>query len=230
MAIAFVQQNTATSGTGTAAAALTSVAAGNFLIAMCTNSSGSTNAFTVTDDKTQTWTRAAQGFQTGAGNSRIEIWYCHNSGAGTTTITATSAGSSSTIAVQEYSGVMTSASLDVAAGGGNATATTFGSVGQATTNANNLLLVGVNYNTVSGTNTATDNNNGAIWTANSSPATSSQICLTDRAIVAATSTYSNNWTVGTTEPSGWVFASFKAAVVGGGSSNAISGISKMRDF
>lgn len=227
MAIVLIQQNTGTNSAGVPTSLLSGVASGNFLIAVCANSSGSTNAFTVTDSLGNTWALATSGFLTGAANTRIEIWYSMNVAAGATTITATSLGTSSGIVVQEYSGVVTSSALDVAAGGGNATATTFGSTGQATIDANDLLIVGINYNTVSGTNTATDNNVGGIWSLLAA-SLSSMIARLNYAIVSSTGTYSNNVTVGTTEPSGWTFASFKAAVIV--SSDAVSAISKERGF
>ena len=124
----------------------------------------------------------------------------------------------------EWSGVATASATDVAAAGGNVTATTFGNVGQTTTNANDVLVIAINYNTVSGANTATDNNVGGIWTANSAASISSMVAKSDYAVVSATGTYSNTWTVGTTQTSGWAFVSLKAASV---AINSVSAITKV---
>lgn len=225
MTAVLIRENSTGNASGTSAIGLTGVAAGNCLIAFVTNSSGSTNAFTVTDDSgSNTWSRLAQGFQSGAGNTRIEIWAALNVAAGSPTITGTSAGTSSEIFAQEWSGIVTSSATDVATGGGSATATTFGTVAQTTTNPDDLLIAAVNYNTVSFTNTATHDNTGGIWTPNTVVHFNSQTVTSAYAVVSATGSYSDSWTVGTTEPSGWVFASLKlAAVVPPGVSTVLLG-------
>lgn len=225
MAIVRGQQVAGTGSAGVATAAMVSVTAGNCLMAICANSSGSTNPFTVTDNSgSNTWALLGAGFQSGGANTRIEIWVALNVVAGSYTITATGGTTSAGVVGIEWSGVATASATDVTAAGGNVTATTFGNVGQTTTNANDVLVIAINYNTVSGANTATDNNVGGIWTANSAASISSMVAKSDYAVVSATGTYSNTWTVGTTQTSGWAFASLKGASV---AINSVSAITKV---
>ncbi len=202
-----VQTAVGNGAAGVCSATLTATA-GNTLILKVGNSSGSTNAFSVSDT-VNTWTRDANGFLSGGAQTRIEIWSAPNVAAGSTTVTCTSLGTSCCCVLEEWSGILTSAILDVAAGGGNATSTTAGSVAQSTTNANDVLQVAVNYNTVSYANTPTHSNTGGIWTFATENHQSSMIVLSAWSDVASTGSYSDAWTYATTQVSGWVFASYK---------------------
>jgi hypothetical protein len=122
MAGAFVTgqlvENTDTSGsTDPFTATLTSVTAGNFLIiaVMWSSGDGSNAISSVTDDSGDTVNTAVQANIGASSGVNSELYYVENASSGTHVISvdySTISGAYTSIAVAEYSGIVTSSSLD----------------------------------------------------------------------------------------------------------------------
>src|SRR5208283_3276982 len=113
--------------------------AGNW-IGVCIRSGAANETFTVTDSKGNTYHKAIQFNQTGDGDT-AGIFYAENIAGGANTIQVTQTISGTLrFAILEYSGVVTSGSLDVAAAAqGNSSSP---NSGNAVTTANGDLLLG----------------------------------------------------------------------------------------
>src|SRR5581483_5084131 len=124
MAISHVQHNgSSTGGASNLAVTLNGVTAGNLLILCIVTSGPSTTVNSVTDDKSNSWSRVVnRNFQSGAGG--VEIWAAHNVAAGNTTITANfSASVTADIAAHEVSGAATVSAFDKSAAAGGTSTT-----------------------------------------------------------------------------------------------------------
>ena len=119
MAIAFVKGGNGSGiATGTATTgSIGTTTTGNLMVVCCASNSATSNDFaSVTDNNSNTYSRAKS--QPGNGTD-VEIWYCHNfTGGASHTVTATTTNAFRNVAVvaQEFSGAVTSASLDQTAG------------------------------------------------------------------------------------------------------------------
>src|ERR1019366_286446 len=126
-------------------------AAGNW-IGVCIRAGTVNETFTVTDSNRNTYHRAIQFNETGDGNA-FAIYYAENIAGGTNTIQVSDpALATLRFAILEYSGVVTSGSLDVAAAAQGNSA--FPNSGSATTTANRDLLLGAIMTSDAGTFTA----------------------------------------------------------------------------
>ncbi len=147
MAILFVQSLTAIgdpgTGTYTSAAFGSSTTSGNLIVVTVSDDGGTLGGITsVTDSKSNTYTKVPNEFD---GASTVSVWYAKNiTGGASHTITVnynTSITFASTCVAQEFSGVDTTAPLDVyTSTGGTGTSTTSGATG--TTAQNDELVIG----------------------------------------------------------------------------------------
>jgi chitodextrinase len=118
--------------------------AGNLNVVVVGWNDSISSVASVTDSRNNTYLVAA-GPTTYAGNATQVIYYAQNiaAGANTVTVTFNTTVNSPDVRVLEYSGIMTSAALDVSAGA-SGSGTSLSSGTSTTTNANDLL-VGANY-------------------------------------------------------------------------------------
>jgi hypothetical protein len=206
--IALVAQRTGaltTSGTALSIP-VPATAAGDALVASIALAAGSSKSITgVTDSAGGTWTKGPVGFQSGS-NTRVELWYRTGVPAGITTVTATlSAAAVASANVSEWSGVASASALDVQAARGNVAATTASTPALTTTNANDLLVAGLNYS-----GTATSSLSGGGFTA-LTPHTAGNV--NGRAAyrtVSATGTYTATWDLSAAATSGTAILALKA--------------------
>lgn len=212
MAIAFVQSKAAASSGYPNSQAVTpdaAISAGSLLVANVGTSSGTANIITVTDSKSQTWTKVNDHVVNGKNQS---LWYCMNAGAGSTTITAGhSSGLSWAMEVMEFSGVATSAALDKSLPGVDSTWVQGHAVGPtaSTTTADQVVIHGwaggdiTNTFTKDGAYTAIIGINGGAGTYISS--------AMQYKIVAASGTQSGTISTSSYDWGGSTIATFKAA-------------------
>lgn len=158
VAIAYVQQVTGNTTTGTTAGTFGSATAtGNLIVVTTSDDSGTTsNGVSVTDNAGNTYTKVIH--QGSA--STLSMWYCPNitgkSGHQITVTWSTAATGRLTFCAQEFSGAATTSPLDVSAfAGGTSTAPSVNS--PATAVANELVVAGL---TVAGTVTTTSAGSG----------------------------------------------------------------------
>jgi hypothetical protein len=205
--IALVRQQTG--GTPTAASSLTVPIAsgtGDALVATIAVQAGTTTKVTgVTDSAGNTWTLGPVGLLSGS-NTRVEIW--HSAGAApvagvTVNLSAPDLASAN---VTEWSGVAAAQAVDSFAGQGNASSTTAATPSIATTNANDLIVGGINFpRAVTSTLAAPD------FTELDKFNTSTVSGRAAYRIVAATGSQSLAWALSAASPSGAAVLALKAA-------------------
>ena len=143
MAIAHVQSTSGVVGTPAttnAKAFASGVTAGNLLIC-AVQWVTATRTCTVADDVNGAWTEATS--KQSVTNGALQIFYRQNTASGTITVTATfDDTTNSTVAIHEYSGLLTSGALDKAAGATGAAGTSGDSGNTATTTVATELLFG----------------------------------------------------------------------------------------
>ena len=114
---------------------------GNTLVAVIATRGTTANRVSAITGGGVTWSRVSQA--TNGSGTTTEIWYGPNVSTGTTAITITQASPISAAVVIEYSGVLPSASFDLAANStGSSTAASTGTTG-TTTQANELWIGGI---------------------------------------------------------------------------------------
>jgi hypothetical protein len=194
-----------TSGT-TLSVPVPATAAGDALVASIALAAGSSKSITaVTDSAGGTWTKGPVGFQSGS-NTRVELWYRTGVPAGITSVTATlSAAGVASANISEWSGVATASALDVQAARGNAAATTASTPPLVTTNANDLLVAGLNYS-----GTATSSLSAGGFTALTSYNAGNVNGLAAYLTVSSTGTYTATWTLSAAVTSGTAILALKA--------------------
>lgn len=205
--IAEVQHSTISGSSSSPSRAFSSNnTAGNLLVVIVVAGSGA-DTTAVNDTLGNTWTHAATAFNTGSG-MRTELWYAENCLGGANTVTATlSASEGWVITIAEYSGLLTSGSLDQV---NNSPTTASGATlnsGNITTTQNDELIVGGGCirDVVSGTVTT-----AAGFTELSNLSTNRDANASHK-IVSSTGTYA--WTADSTQSDSYaaVVASFKAS-------------------
>jgi hypothetical protein len=194
--------------------------AGNW-IGVAIRAGASTQVFTVTDSKGNTYHKALQLAETldSSQGIALAIYYAENiaSGANTVTVSDTVTGQTLQFAILEYSGVATSNSLDVTASAqGNSTAPNSGS---ATTTTNGDLVLGGILTANSRTYTA---GSGLTIREAVSAAPSTTLVAEDRVLTTAGSTAASA-SLSSSDFWGAVLATFKAASGGGGSAPTVTG-------
>jgi hypothetical protein len=206
--IALVAQRTgALTASGTALnIPVQATAAGDALVASIALAAGSSKAVAdVTDSAGGTWTKGPFGFQSGS-NTRVEIWYRTGVPAGITSVTATfTVAGIASANVSEWSGVATASAFDVQAARGNAAATTASTPPLATTNANDLLIAGLNYS-----GTATSSLSGGGFTALTSYNAGNVNGRAAYRAVSSMGTYTATWTLSAAVTSGTAILALKA--------------------
>lgn len=114
---------------------ITATTAGSLLLVV--SMTNSANVTAITDSASQTYTRDADCDPTGSSERRIIVYRKENSAAGVTSVTVTNAGFTEYF-VEEYSGMVTSGSLDVATTGATGTSATL--TENITTNATDVIF------------------------------------------------------------------------------------------
>lgn len=143
MAIAFVKGGDGSgvaSGTATTSSIGTTTT-GNLMVVCCASNSATSNDFSsVTDNKSNTYTRA----KSQPGNATdVEIWYAANiTGGASHTVTATTTNGFRNVALvaQEYSGAATTTPLDQTAGATGTSATPSSGATATTTQADEMVF------------------------------------------------------------------------------------------
>ncbi len=218
--IALVQHASKDAGTTTAASLVfnSNNTVGNWIGVCIRGGNSSSQVFTVTDSQGNVYKLAKQiGFT--ASQVTLAIYYAENiqSGVNTVTVSMTVSGPLR-FAILEYSGVLTSSSLDVAAG---ATGTsTSPNSGNLTTTASGELLLGAVATTNSGTFTA-GSGYGIKEFVPSEPNT--KLIAEDR-IQAAAGTASASASISASDTWGAILATFKPGS-GGGNAPSITSLS-----
>lgn len=228
MVAAFVQSLTGTALTanpssGTWGSALT---VGNVVIATIVNDSGSSNYVTsVTSSNVTTWTRAFAGLVDSQG-SESEVWWGAVTSSSTSAFTMGYSLAASTRIVwvaQEFSGLDTTAPFDKVSAIASGSSTTPLSNGTGTlTQADSLICGHVAWTT--GTSTLTAGSGYTNAASNGAAASSARFGGAESKTVAATTTQTAGFTLGTSRPWGCFATAWKASVSGSASPQPAQGL------